>query len=48
MRKAITLTLSILMVGLLAAVVFAAVDSPDPLGTAGTTESTGTPDTAET
>jgi hypothetical protein len=49
MRKLITLTLSILLLGLFAAVVFAAVDSgDDPSSATGTTETTETTDTTET
>jgi hypothetical protein len=49
MRKLITLTLAVLLVGLFAAVVFAAVDaSDDSSSTVGTTETSPTTDTTET
>ena len=49
MRKLITLTLSILLLGLFAAVVFAAVDSgDDPSSATGTTETTETTETTTT
>jgi hypothetical protein len=50
MRKLITLTLAVLLVGLFAAVVFAAVEAGDDSSssTVGTTETTETTDTTET
>ncbi|MGH8572090.1 MAG: hypothetical protein ACREX8_05885 [Gammaproteobacteria bacterium] len=49
MRKLITLTLTVLLVGLFAAVVFAAVEAgDDSAAPAGTTEATETTDTTET
>jgi hypothetical protein len=49
MRKLITLTLAVLMVGLFAAVVFAAVEAgDDPSSTVGTTETSPTTDTTDT
>jgi hypothetical protein len=50
MRKLITLTLAVLLLGLFAAVVFAAVESGDdsPSSTVGTTETTGTTRTTTT
>jgi hypothetical protein len=49
MRKLITLTLAVLMVGLFAAVVFAAVEAgDDSSSTVGTTETSPTTETTET
>ena len=49
MRKLITLTLAVLLVGLFAAVVFAAVDpGDDSSSTVGTTETSPTTETTET
>jgi hypothetical protein len=49
MRKLITLTLAVLMVGLFAAVVFAAVEAgDDPSSTLGTTETSPTTETTDT
>src|SRR5918997_4007388 len=49
MRKLVTLTLAVLMVGLFAAVVFAAVDAGDDgSSTVGTTETSPTTETTET
>jgi hypothetical protein len=48
MRKLITLTLAVLMVGLFAAVVFAAVDAGDDSNAPGDTTTTETTDTTQT